>query len=87
MQNIDAIFYFFEPQIHSGIKKYREEHDKGTFIVDARIGMEVTKKISASFIVNNTFNKNYSLRPLKIESPRTFAIRLSYKFEGKAKKG
>ena len=77
MQNIDNIFYKFESVLHSGIEKYRNENDKGTIVVDARIGMDITKKFKVSFIVNNEFNKSYSLRPLKIESPRTFAIRLS----------
>jgi iron complex outermembrane receptor protein len=80
VQNIDKIFYLFEPVLHSGIEKYRNENDNGTIVVDARIGMDITKKFKVSFIVNNAFNKNYSLRPLKIESPRTFAIRLSLNF-------
>jgi iron complex outermembrane receptor protein len=80
MQNIDRIFYLFEPQMHSGIEKYRNEHNKGTFIYDARIGMDVAKNFKLTFVVNNLFNLSYSLRPLKIESPRTFALRLSLSF-------
>lgn len=85
VQNIDKVFYLFEPQMKSGIKKYREENDNGTLVFDARIGMNITKKFSAAFVVNNVFNKSYSLRPLKIESPRNFAIRLSLNLTGKAK--
>ncbi len=66
--------------MHSGIEKYRKENDGGTVVVDARIGMDITKKFKAAFIVNNALNKSYSLRPLKIESPRTFALRLSFDF-------
>jgi len=80
VQNIDEIFYLFEPQMHSGIEKYRNEHTKGSTIVDARIGMDVTKNFKLAFVVNNVFNLSYSLRPLKIESPRTFALRLSLNF-------
>ncbi len=80
IQNIDKIFYLFEPQMHSGIEKYRNTHNKGIKAFDARIGMEVTKNFKLAFVVNNVFNLSYSLRPLKIESPRTFAIRLSYSF-------
>ena len=80
VQNIDKVFYLFEPQMHSGIEAYRKENNKGTLIIDARIGMDITKKIKAAFIVNNVMNKSYSLRPLKIESPRTFALRLSFDF-------
>ncbi|MBI4931063.1 MAG: TonB-dependent receptor [Bacteroidetes bacterium] len=80
VQNIDRVFYLFEPQMHSGIEKYRKANDNGTVVVDARIGMDITKKFKAAFIVNNALNKSYSLRPLKIESPRTFALRLSFDF-------
>lgn len=78
VQNIDRVFYRFEYLMKSGIENYRKENNDGTLIFDARIGMDITKKFTAAFIVNNVMNKSYSLRPLKIESPRTFAIRLSY---------
>ena len=80
VQNIDAIFYFFEPLMHSGIERYRKENNKGATIVDARIGFDVTKNFKFAFVVNNLFNLSYSLRPLKIESPRTVALRLALNF-------
>ena len=79
MQNIDKTFYRLESVLHSGIEKYRDNHNYGTHIIDARIGAAVTKRLKLSFVVNNVFNKSYSLRPLKIESPRTFALQLSLK--------
>ncbi|TAL60988.1 MAG: TonB-dependent receptor, partial [Bacteroidetes bacterium] len=82
VQNIDRVFYLFEYLMHSGIENYRKENNDGTLVVDARIGMDITKKFKVAFVVNNVFNKSYSLRPLKIESPRTFALRISFKFEG-----
>jgi iron complex outermembrane receptor protein len=80
MQNIDEVFYLMEPYAHYGIQQYREAHDKGTNIFDARIAFQVTKKLKAAFLINNVANLSYSLRPLKIESPRTFALRLSANF-------
>ncbi|MFY9311126.1 MAG: TonB-dependent receptor [Bacteroidia bacterium] len=80
VQNIDKIFYVFEPQMHSGIEKYRNTHNTGVRVIDARIGVDVTKNFKIAFIVNNALNLSYSLRPLKIESPRTFAVRLSCSF-------
>lgn len=79
VQNIDKTFYLFEYLMKSGLKKYREDHDKGTHIIDARIGVDITKYLKLSFVANNVFNISYSLRPLKIESPRTFALRLALK--------
>ena len=80
IQNIDKIFYLFEPQMHSGIEKYRKTHTEGVKVIDARIGMDINKNFKVAFIVNNALNLSYSLRPLKIESPRTFAVRLSCSF-------
>jgi outer membrane receptor protein involved in Fe transport len=80
MQNIDYAFYYFDQHIiPSGIKKYRKEHSGWTNIYDARVGCNITKNFKAAFVVNNIFNLSYSLRPLKIESPRTFALQLSLK--------
>ncbi|HTB07310.1 MAG TPA: TonB-dependent receptor [Bacteroidia bacterium] len=73
MQNLDEAFNLF-----NGIEQYRAKHTTGTTIYDARIGMQATKQIKVAFIVNNLMNLSYSLRPLKIEPPRTFAIRISY---------
>jgi len=79
MKQIDETFYLLEPVLNSGIEKYREDHSTGTSIYDARIGCKITKRLKASFIVNNLFNLSYSLRPLKIESPRTYAFKLVLK--------
>ena len=79
VQNIDKTFYEFESQMHSGLEKYRKKHNTGTHLFDVRIGCNVTKKLKIAFVVNNLMNLSYSLRPLKIESPRTFALQLSLK--------
>jgi outer membrane receptor protein involved in Fe transport len=79
MQNVDTVFYELASLAQYGIKQYREEHDEGINVYNARIGMEATKNVTIAFVVNNLFNLSYSLRPLKIEPPRTFAIRLTYK--------
>jgi len=80
MQNIDTVFYAEEPVAHYGIQQYRKIHDRGTNIFDARIGVQITKIFKAPFVVNNVANLSCSLRPLKIEAPRTFAIKLSAAF-------
>jgi outer membrane receptor protein involved in Fe transport len=80
MQNIDNTFYYFDKTVlPTGIKKYRETHRADTHIIDARAGIQASKKMKIAFVVNNVFNLSYSLRPLKIESPRTFALQLSIK--------
>ncbi|MCE3279912.1 MAG: TonB-dependent receptor plug [Bacteroidetes bacterium] len=79
MQNIDLTFYRLEPVLHSGIEKYRDEHHSDTHVFDVRVGVDVSKKFKIAFVVNNATNLSYSLRPLKMESPRTFALQLSLK--------
>ncbi|CAN5537204.1 hypothetical protein BH10BAC1_BH10BAC1_01130 [soil metagenome] len=46
----------------------------GYSLFDARIGYHINDKMKLSLVCNNIFNVAYSLRPLKIESPRTTAV-------------
>lgn len=81
MRNIDKTFYDLdEPYLlPTGIKRYREKHHTETQIFDARIAVQATKQLRISLVSTNIFNLEYSLRPLKIEAPRTIAFQLSFK--------
>ena len=81
MQNIDRAFRDVEiltdgfyPNINriKGVKYWKTHHD--IIIWDARISYTITSKQKVSIVCNNIFNVEYSLRPLKIESPRTAAV-------------
>ena len=52
---------------------------KGNYVMDARLSYQVTGWLKAAFIVNNLLNREYSLRPLKMEQPRTASIQLTVK--------
>ncbi len=82
MQNIDKFFYeILDGQmfgVKTGIKKYREEHNTGTFIVDYRVSYAL-KSFKFSVIVNNLMNTEFSLRPLTIEPPRMTQLQVIYK--------
>ncbi len=82
MQNIDQAFYNLDQpnQPGSGIKAYRLKNDHGITVFDARIGCKFAKHYKAAIVVNNLMNLEYSLRPLKIESPRTIALQFSCQF-------
>jgi outer membrane receptor protein involved in Fe transport len=82
MQNIDKTFYDLDKLglFQTGITNYRAAHNKGIWIFDARVRFTLSKIFSCSLIVNNADNKSYSLRPLKIESPRTVAAQVMAKF-------
>ncbi|MBN8695503.1 MAG: TonB-dependent receptor [Bacteroidetes bacterium] len=81
MQNIDKAFTEIEQLTHDAspylaeIKAvdYWKTHD-GFHIFDARASFQMNEKQKLSLICNNLLNTDYSLRPLKIESPRTIAL-------------
>jgi outer membrane receptor protein involved in Fe transport len=79
MQNIDEAFYSLSSTADYGIAEYRNAHTGGINVFNARIGKDFSKKLKASLVVNNVLNLSYSLRPLKIEPPRTFAVRVTWK--------
>ena len=82
MKNIDKFFYeILDGQmfgVKTGIKKYREEHNTGTFIVDYRVSYAL-KSFKFSVIVNNLLNTEFSLRPLTVEPPRMTQLQVIYR--------
>ena len=82
MENIDKVFYDIDMpfRLPTGIKKYRENHHGGTTVYDGRIRVAVNQNFSVSVVSSNLTNLSYSLRPLKIESPRTIRIQVTAKF-------
>ncbi|HEY0030850.1 MAG TPA: TonB-dependent receptor [Bacteroidia bacterium] len=80
MQNIDKAFEDLEELTEAltfvdDLKaiNYWEKHD-GFHVFDARVSCQLTKKQKISVVCSNIFNVDYSLRPMKIESPRTTAL-------------
>jgi len=49
----------------------------GNLIMDARASYSF-KTVTLAFIVKNIFNKEYTLRPMCIEPPRTFTFQINY---------
>jgi iron complex outermembrane receptor protein len=78
IDNIDKAFYDLDAGIlNTGIVKYREKNNKGTMVFDARISYHFLNGFSISVISNNVTNLEYSLRPLKIEAPRTLFLQVT----------
>lgn len=80
MKNIDSFFYELDSEKYfkTGIKKYREMHSKGTWITDIRLSYAI-RDFKFSVLINNLFNKEFSLRPLTVEAPRTTSLQVIYK--------
>jgi outer membrane cobalamin receptor len=81
MQNIDKAFKDVEtltdgfyPYVEriKGVKFWATHYS--IIVWDARLSYSISDKQKLSIVCNNVFNEAYSLRPLKIESPRTAAI-------------
>lgn len=92
MKNIDAsfqdpllvdLFPSINPKYYKyilpGLKEYRQEHNKGDWVLDYRISYAISKNVRTSFVVSNALNREYMGRPGDVQPPRTFAFMLSVK--------
>lgn len=62
------------------IAGYRDANSKGEFVVDARIGYNLTADAKVSLIAKNLANNQYTLRPGFMEPPRNYALQVAYQF-------
>ncbi len=60
---------------------YYERHRFGNWIFDARVSCNLGEKHKVSLVSANVMNRVYSLRPLKIEQPRTIMLQYSFKLD------
>ena len=60
---------------------YYNSHRFGNWIFDARFSYSFNETHKIAIIGSNIFNRSYSLRPLKIEAPRTIMVQYTYKFD------
>lgn len=85
MQNIDKAFTDLEELTHNANTYFYEIRATnywrtrfGFEVIDLRLGCKLTEQHKISFIVNNLLNADYSLRPMKIEAPRTISVQYVY---------
>jgi iron complex outermembrane receptor protein len=76
MDAIDRAFELFIPQL----KTWRDNEPKSVTITDLRCSYRPIPALKVSFLVNNVFNKAYTLRPALLEAPRHFSLRLDAQF-------
>lgn len=60
---------------------YFVDHQFGNWIFDARVSFNINEKHKIAVISANLTNRSYSLRPLKIETPRTIMLQYTYKLD------
>ncbi|MGV3613028.1 MAG: TonB-dependent receptor [Fluviicola sp.] len=87
--NMDAIIKDFEQltqdvDVLQDIRymDFFDSHRYGNWIFDARISYLLKDKHRFAIIGSNIFNKTYSLRPLKVEAPRTVMLQYTLKLGG-----
>lgn len=64
----------------NGINTFRETHNKGYFLFDARIRYTIKERSNLTFIVKNILNIEYMQRPGIIEAPRNYALQFQHEF-------
>jgi iron complex outermembrane receptor protein len=82
MVNIDNAFEFLETNVpevfNPGIVDWRNENNRGDYVVDARLSYKVNEHHKVALIVNNLLNREYAIRPLSIEEPRLTTIQYTF---------
>ncbi|MBI1192696.1 MAG: TonB-dependent receptor [Bacteroidetes bacterium] len=76
MQKIDQVFELFIP----GIADFRATHNGGDWIVGGRASLELGESNTVTLLANNLLNREFSLRPGRMDAPRNIAVQYRMKF-------
>ncbi|MCR9172883.1 MAG: TonB-dependent receptor [bacterium] len=85
--NLDQVIEEFEtsttPPFIQNIRymDYFNNNRNGNWIFDARMSYQISETHKIAVISSNIMNRVYSLRPLKIEAPRTIMLQYTYKLD------
>ncbi|HNS16790.1 MAG TPA: TonB-dependent receptor [Bacteroidales bacterium] len=79
MERIDEAFEekILGREIFKGLKQYRQEHDKGSVIFDARFAYQINTHIRAALHLKNLFNRESMGRPGDIQPPRNITLEVA----------
>jgi outer membrane receptor protein involved in Fe transport len=80
--NIDDVFLaeLTRESLLPGFYDYWTTHNKGYFVMDVNLGVNLTSQYKVSFVVKNLTNTEYMGRPGDIQPQRNFSLRLSGNF-------
>ncbi len=85
-ESIDSLYAIAIETIESDNKRpptlnqYIEDHKDGDFVADLRLGYELNDKIQLYLFIKNVGNKEYAIRPGKMDPPRTYSVQFRVKF-------
>ena len=63
-----------------GYKEFRETSKGGDWVFDARASFDLGEHIRLAFIVNNLANREYAVRPGRMNAMRTYNVKCQFKF-------
>lgn len=70
VEKVDDIFVAYI----QGLDEYRRANDHGSFLLNLRLGYNMSKYGKINFIVNNALNSEISYRPARMEAPLNFVL-------------
>lgn len=79
--HIEAIDAIFETVVVPGLDEYRATNNNGFYLINARLGYQVNKKLKLGFLVNNLTNIEFTKRPGLLEPTRLWTFRADYRFQ------
>lgn len=65
---------------YTKIYYFREKHNNGSLVLNARLAYQIAKFVKVSFLMNNVLNNEYAIQPGKLEAPRNFSLRADFTF-------
>lgn len=65
---------------YTKIHYFREKHNNGSLVLNARVAYQIAKFAKVSFLMNNVLNNEYAIQPGKLEAPRNFSLRADFTF-------
>jgi len=84
IQNFDEAFVTLDglsEEVNWGLTGWLDNHPTLPWIIDLRVGYNMSDHSRLSLVVSNLLNEEYSIRPLAIESPRLVNLVYTYEFE------
>jgi outer membrane receptor protein involved in Fe transport len=81
IKNFDLAFITFDGLVDWGLADWVDEHPALPWIIDLRVGFNVSDHSRLSVVVSNLLNEEYSIRPLAIEAPRLVNVVYTYEIE------
>lgn len=65
---------------YTNIHYFREKHNTGSFVFNARVAYQIAKFVKVSLLINNMINSEYAIQPGKLEAPRNYTVRADFTF-------